>query len=498
MSAVPSAIPFADIPQNLRVPLFYAEVNNSQANTNQQTQRTLIIGQITTAGAATPNVPLISQGPSDAIAQGGPGSMLALMTAAYFKSDNTGEVWYLPLSDATGSVAATGTLTVTGAPTAAGVISLYIGGTLVSVSVATTDTPTTIAANIVAAITANSNLPVTAAAAAGVVTIAAVNKGLGGNDIDLRVNYGGAAAGQSTPAGISVAIVAMTSGATNPTLTTALANLGDQPFDFIVCPYNDSVSLAALESLLNDTTGRWSWSAQVYGHVFAAARGTYSALTTLGTGQNNQHVSILGFFDSPTPNWIWAADYAGACAVSVRADPALPLQTLTLSTVLPPPTQSQFILTERNNLLFDGISTFTVQQGGVVALENVITTYQKNSFGQPDDSYLEVETLFTLMFVLRDMASLVTSKYARVKLAANGTKVTPGTGIVTPATIQADLIAEYQKLEQQGYVQNSAAFAAGIIVQQNATNPNRVDVLWPGTLIDQLRIFAVLAQFRLM
>ena len=30
---------------------------------------------------------------------------------------------------------------------------------------------------------------------------------------------------------------AMASGATNPTLTTALANCGDQPFDFIVCPY---------------------------------------------------------------------------------------------------------------------------------------------------------------------------------------------------------------------------------------------------------------------
>lgn len=502
MSATPGNIPFANIPQNIRVPLFYAEVNNSQANTNQQNQRALLIGQITSSGTAPPNTPLICLGKSDAIAKCGAGSMLALMASAYINSDDFGEVWYLPLSDAAGAVAASGTITVAGTPTAAGVISLYVAGTsdpntIVSVPVSTTDTPTTIAANIVAAIAANTNLPVTAVAAAGVVTVTAKNKGLCGNDIDLRLNYGGSAAGQATPAGITVTIVGMAGGATNPTLTTALANLGDMPFDFIVCGYNDSVTLDTLKAFLNDQSGRWSWSSQEYGHCFAAFRGTVSSQTTLGTARNNQHESILGFNDSPSPSWIWAADYAGAAAVSLRADPGRPLQTLTLSTVLAPPLQSRFNLSERNTLLYDGISTFTVGQDGTVALENVITTYQLNSFGQPDDSYLEIETMFLLMFVLRALSSLVTSKYSRMKLAADGTRFAPGSAIVTPSVIKADLIALYQQLEYAGYVQNSAAFAQALIVQKNATNPNRVDVLWPGTLIDQLRIFALLNQFRL-
>jgi phage tail sheath gpL-like len=34
-------------------------------------------------------------------------------------------------------------------------------------------------------------------------------------------------------------------------------------------------------------------------------------------------------------------------------------------------------------------------------------------------------------------------------------------------------------------------------VQLNSTNPNRVDVLWAGILIDRLDVFALLAQFRL-
>lgn len=491
------SIGFQNIPQNVRVPLFFAEVNNSAANSGQQTQRALIIGQILSSGAAAPNVPIISQGTQDAIVQGGAGSQLALMTQAYRNSDAFGELWYLPLSDAAGAVAATGTVTIAGAPTAVGVVSLYIGGVKLSVAVSLTDTPTTIAANIVAAIAANPNLPVSAAAAAGVVTLTALNKGAAGNDIDLRLNYLGSAGGEATPSGITVTLVAMASGATSPTLTAALANLGSQAFDFIVCPYNDTASLNALQAFLNDQSGRWSWQEQVYGHIFAANRGTLAAQTTLGNGRNNQHESILGFYDSPNPNWIWAADFAGAAAVALRADPGRPLQTITLSTVLPPPIASQFTLSERNTLLFDGISTFTVQQGGVVALENVITTYQKNSFGQPDNSYLEVETLFLLMYVLRDLAGVVTSKFPRMKLAADGTRFAPGAAIVTPAIIRAALIAEYQALEFQGYVQDSTDFAANLIVQQNATNPNRVDVLWPGELVNQLRTLALLAQFRL-
>ena len=495
-----SAVPFSSIPQNLRVPLFYAEVDNSQANTGQQTQRALLIGQITSDGNAPANIPVICAGLSDALAKAGQGSMLAHMAQTYLNSDPFGEVWLLPLADAVGAVAAAGSINFTSAPTAAGTLSLYIAGQLVSVPVDTSDTADSMATALAAAINANSDLPVVAAIDGSVISkvnITARNAGAAGNDIDLRFNYRGAAGGEVIPAGVAFTLVAMANGATNPTLTTALANLGDQPFDFIVCAYNDTTSLDALKGLLNDQTGRWSWSSQVYGHVFAAYRGTLSAQTTFGNNRNNQHETVLGFNDSPSPNWVWAADLAGTAAVALRADPGRPLQTLKLSTVLPPPLQSRFTLSERNTMLFDGISTFTVQQDGTVALENVITTYQKNGFGQADDSYLEIETMFLLMFILRDLASVVTSKYARVKLAADGTRFAPGSAIVTPSIIKADIIAEYQTLEYNGYVQNSAAFAQGLVVQINAQNPNRIDVLWPGVLIDQLRVFALLAQFRL-
>ena len=128
---------------------------------------------------------------------------------------------------------------------------------------------------------------------------------------------------------------------------------------------------------------------------------------------------------------------------------------------------------------------------------NLITTYQTNSFGSADNSYLEVETMFTLTAVLRRMRSAITSKFSRTKLAANGTRFAAGSAITTPAMIKAELIAQYRQMEYDGLVQNADAFKAGLVVEQNSLNPNRVDVLWPGILIDQLRVFALLAQFRL-
>jgi phage tail sheath gpL-like len=494
------SVSFNNVPSNLRLPLFSAEVNNSQANSGSQTQRTLIVGQITSAGNAVAGVPVICAGVTDAKAKGGPGSLLHLLTQTYMASDSFAEVWLLPLADAVSSLAAKGSLLVSSAPTADGVISLYLGGNLVSVVVSSTDTPTTVAADIVAQVNANLALPVTAAVDGTVpakVNLTAKNAGLCGNDIDIRLNYRGTVDGEALPPGLGLTIVAMAGGATNPVLDMALSALGDEAFDFIVSPYTDTASLDSLKSLLNDTTGRWSWTNQVYGHVFAAKCGTYATLTTFGNARNNQHESVLGVYDSPSPSWLWAADYAGAAAVALRADPGRPLQTLTLSTVLPPPHASRFTAPERNTLLWDGISTFTVGMDGTVAVENIITTYQLNSYGEADDSYLQVETLFLLMYVLRAQKSVITSRFPRMKLGVDGGRYAAGSNVVTPSDIRGELIADYQEQETDGFVQNSALFAQALIVEQDSTNPNRVNVLWPAELIDQLRVLALLAQFRL-
>jgi phage tail sheath gpL-like len=502
-------VPFNKIPGALRIPGFFAEVNASKANTSASPQRALIVGQITGAGVAAPNVPLLSQGPSDAITQGVAGSMLALMTAAFRKNNSFTELWYLPLADAGGAVAASGSIAFTGPATAAGVLALYIAAASLAlgdsvpspilIPVTNGMSGTALGAAVAAAITALPNLPVIATATTGTVTVTAKNAGLAGNDIDIRLNYQGTAGGESLPAGIGATITALSGGATNPTLTTALANLVDKAFDFIVTPYTDATSIAALTAFMNDTTGRWSWNNQIYGHVFGAYRGSSSALATFGTGLNDPHASFVGFFDSPTPSWIWAAAAAGAVATALSNDYTAPITGMAglgLQGVLAPPLASRFLPTIRNTLLYDGIATFKVNAGQVF-LESMITTYQLNSQGQADNSYLKAETLFSLMFNLRDLANFVSTNWPNSKLAADGAKYAPGVQVATPKTIAAGINARYRYNCGQGFAQNAPAFAAGLVVQKNTANQNRVDVLFDPILINTVDTLAALAQFRL-
>ncbi|HEN3351279.1 TPA: phage tail sheath subtilisin-like domain-containing protein [Yersinia enterocolitica] len=490
-------IPFTHIPSNLRTPLFFAEFDNSQANTATTTQRTLIIGQMLNAGTLPADVPVLVSSVATVAGQCGAGSMLHGQMAAYLANDIAGEIYILPLADTEAMVAATGKITVTTQASATGVISLYIAGIRVQVAVVATDEVAAVATALTAAINTTTSLPVTAAAVDAVITLTAKNKGAHGNTIDLRLNYLGSAGGETTPDSLVLAFTPMAGGAGAPELDDALANLQDRTFDFIINPYTDTASLNKIKDFLSDSTGRWSYAEQLYGHSFAAQSGTYGQLTAAGELRNDQHASLLGVNGSPTPSYIWSAAYVGAIAQSLRNDPGRPLQTLAIGGVLAPPLASRFTLTERNNLLHSGISTVTTADDGTVQVENIITTYQKNKYGAEDDSYLQIETLFLLMFVTRFLRTQVTSKFARMKLAADGTRFAPGSAIITPNVIRAELIAQYQTLEFNGYVQDAKGFAKGLIVEKSTSNPNRVDVLWTGVLINQLRIFAVLNQFRL-
>ena len=68
---------------------------------------------------------------------------------------------------------------------------------------------------------------------------------------------------------------------------------------------------------------------------------------------------------------------------------------------------------------------------------------------------------------------------------------------MTPSIIRAEIIALYAKLEKKAIVENADLFAKFLIVERNEDDPNRVDVLLPPDLVNQLRVFAVLNQFRL-
>ena len=491
------AVSFNTIDPNIRVPLFYAEMDNSQANSFSQNQKSLLIGQKTVAGKAEADIPLLVTSLEQARQLFGTHSMLARMYEVYRNIDTFGEVWCLPVDDSESGAVAKGTITVTGTAHVAGTLFLRIAGRPVRVGITKGMDAIRVATALAETINESLYLPVTATSDEAVVTLTAIHKGEDGNSIRIFQNYAGAAGGEQTPDGLMLSITAMTGGSGNPELSGAVVNMGDELYDFIGHPYTDTANLDTMQLIMNDTSGRWSYLKQIYGHCYTARLGTVSELNAFGKTRNDQHHTIAGIEPAnPVTVSEYAAAYMARNAVFLRADPARPTQTGELNGILAAKPEDRFITEERQVLLNCGLATSYIAAGGVPCVERAITTYQKNKYGDPDTSYLDSETMFVSMTVLRRLRTLITSKYGRHKLANDGTQFGAGQAIVTPKIIRSELIAEYARMEEGGLVENAALFAKYLIVERDSDNPNRVNVLFPPDYVNQLRALALLNQFR--
>ncbi len=498
-------ISFANIPANIKVPLYWVEVDPSMAGLPTINLRALLVGVKIDAGDAPPDIPLPIGSQAQADAAFGEGSELSRMFKAFFANNFANEVWGLPVAEPVGAAAATGTIDVTDVPQAAGTIHLYISGEHVPVNVSTTDTTATIAQAITDAVNSDPTLPVTAAVSAvggSGVDLTAVFKSINGNEISVTMNYYGSRGGEQTPVGLDITLPAtgfLTGGTGTPSFDNAILNIGEEPFEYVAMPYTDSDSLFDWDQEFGFTDqGRWGWQRELFGHVFSAKRGTYADLLLFGD-QYNSGVEIIMAFEvaSPSPSFEWVAAYAAKAQRALINDPARPLQALTLNQIKAAQIHQRFDFVELNSLASTGLAIQKIGGDNQPMIAREQTTYQVNQYGQPDDAYELVTTLATLAKLLRNQKHAITSKFPRHKLADDGTKFGPGQAIVTPGIIKAELVSEYQQDMYNGLVENLAAFKQYLIVERDPNDPNRANVLYPPDLINQLRIFAVLAQFRL-
>jgi phage tail sheath gpL-like len=164
-----SAVPFNEVPSNILVPFFWGEFN-SGGSPYENFPRPLLMGQMTSAGAATagePYGPIMSH--NDAVAQFGPTSMLVGMYDMASAAAPLQPFWALPLGDPVGGAAA-GSIIFT-APGVTGAAILYIMGREAAFQVNSSDTAAMVCANAVAAInglnapgvTPGTNVPIVAA-----------------------------------------------------------------------------------------------------------------------------------------------------------------------------------------------------------------------------------------------------------------------------------------------------------------------------------------------
>ncbi|WP_299733990.1 phage tail sheath subtilisin-like domain-containing protein [uncultured Endozoicomonas sp.] len=485
------SISFNDIPNTVRVPLAYIEIDNTGAisGTPAPQYKAMFFGQMLTTGTAVAGEPVRITSPSQAEQLFGAGSMLATMFRFGKQANDNLETWAIPLAESASGNAAGGSVTVTGTAATGGTIQLMIAGERVPVGVTAGDDASAMAASIAGAISVNPRLPVTASAAAAKVTITCKWKGETGNDIDLRANY---YTGEALPDGVGLAIEVMETGSGNPDITDALAGMGDEWYQAIIMPFTDTPNMNALEQEMLE---RWGPMKQIDNICYCAFRGNHGETGTFGNSRNQFLASCLGTNIAPQPPYIWASVYGMIAAASLSIDPARPLQTLRLPGILPPQVSLRWTNVERELLLHDGIATYSIASGDVVQIEREISFYQENSFGDPDPSYLDITTPATLSYIRYATRTRITQKFPRHKLADDGSRFGPGQAIVTPGIIRGELLALFTELETKGLVENFDKYKASLVVQRNADDRNRLDVLAHPDIVNQLRIFAGKLQF---
>ena len=491
------------IPTTLRVPFTYVEFDSSRAFEGPSILKynNLIIGEMLAAGTKTADEILQITSADQAGTYWGAGSVMHRMAISWFKNNKTGTVYGQGITEATGAQG-TVDLVITGNATADGTFYLYVVGQQIQVAVSSGDTPTVVGDAIEAAVNAITSLPVTASNTTGTITFTAKQKGLVGNDIDVRVNYND---GEELPAGETVTVGGsglqgfLTGGTGSPDVTNAIAAWGDEWYNVILTSVNDATNIALFEAELAD---RFGPIRMIDGVLFTGVRGTLAALTTYGNNRNSPHVVVVenggvNGIGSPSTTWEKTAAEAGRVSAEAEIDPARPFQTLELVGILAPPVTERFTLIERNGLLYDGIATTNVDSAGKTRIERAITTYQTNAAGAADIAYLDSNTLFTLMFLRYDFRQTIRTKYPRAKLADDGVQVAPGQSVMTPKVGRAEAVSKFRQWEFQGLVENIEQFKTDLIVERSVSDPNRLNWILPPDLINQLRVNGATIQFLL-
>ncbi len=488
-------ISFNEVPANIRVPFLYAEFDNSNAvqGPSLQPYKTLMMGPRLAAGTkAEASVSLVTSF-EQAKTYFGAGSLLSEMCKNYLSENSLNELWVVPMDDAGAGVASTGSILFSGAVTAAGTLRLYIAGKKVEIAVASGASLASIVSDLVDEMALDGEFMVTSAINGGApeqIDFVAKNDGEPGDKIDIRFNYFD---GDEIPAGLIGTLTAMNGGSGNPDVATVIAALDDTQYLLFVSPWIDTANVLAMETELDDRFGPLR---QNDGYCFYAEKDTLANLVTLGDTRNSQF-TIVHRASGPSHPAVQAASKAGVVAANAQIDPARPFQTLEVRSIMAEQDFEKLTLAERNTLLFHGIATDKVAEGGIVIIERVITTYKKNSAGADDISYLDLNTLLTLSYLRYDFRNNYLRKYPRHKLANDGTRFGAGQAIMTPKVGKAEAVAKFRQWEQLGLVEDIDSFKEGLIVERSSQDPNRLDFLLPPDLVNQLRVTGVKIGFLL-
>jgi len=458
----------------LRTPTGQVERDGSQALGVQAADphRVLFIGLRRSTGTVLQGVITRILGERDGDVYFAPDSQLAEALYAFKKLNKTAECYALALDENAAGTAGTGTFPFVGTATEDKTVQLRVGSRRVYFKVLSGDSASSIATKCAAAFALLDRFMWTGAAATGTVTLTCRHKGLLANDVTF--------AAEVLPAGVTCVATSPTNGSTNPLMSAAIAALDEKRYDTVVTLLTDSTSMAALEAEMARRAGP---SIKEPGHVIAAMPGTLG--TMLAFNRNSEYSTIMGSGLSPTVPWVWAAQVAARDALTCDTQPNRPRKGLSLPDCEAPATANVLDADERDSLLRAGVSTFITDYSGACMIDRLITTYQKNSSGVSDATYLDIGTVRTTWRLYVDILQ-ADSKFDQHLVMSDDDVLPVGIPVVTPKVMEGAIKQYARSAQQRGLVKNLKAFEAALHAEINALDTQTIDVELPFDLVQGL------------
>lgn len=482
------------VPANIIIPFVGVEFDSTAAFTGPATLPVtgLLIGQKLSGGTGTVETVIKITSEAQVITLAGEGSMAHKMAQRWFANNDTSDVYMILLDDDASGTQATTEHTISGTASETGSVVFYVDGRRIETAVASGDAAATVGAAVASAINAETDLPVTAAFSTTTLTLTARNDGVAAGDIDVRIN---ALPGEATPAGLTVTPnSASTAGTNDPDVADALAAIGDEWFNVIVNPYDDTTNMDAIETFLATQAGPMI---KKDGMCYQAKRDTLANLITFSTNaaRNSQYMTLVPAYKRFEQTCQLAAGYAAKVAQSVQNDSGEPLHRMTLAGFRPLADGDKWTATERNSLAKAGVATLTDDIG--VQTESTVTMYLKNSAGAADVAYQYQNTVFILMDLRYRFVQQILTKYPRARLADNADNIKPGISVMTPKRGEAEALIWFQQAQRDGLVEGLDDFKSKLVVARDDSNVNRMNWLLPPDLINQFIVGSGILQFRL-
>ncbi len=376
--------------------------------------------------AVVDNIPVQVLSPEDVGNQTGFGFMLHRLAVAADKKSGGLETWMVPQPDDGAAVIAAGEIDfATSTGVLAGILALYIAGIRVPVTITDAMTVEDIADAVVAAITANADLPVTATKTAVTFEVVITAKGLGlwGNDITIEFNL---QAGEVLPTGITAAVTGMAAGTTVPDIQDALNALGtgdsqnEKFFTDLIYGYGqDTATIDALSTYNgegNDFVGNYAKTVArpfrcLSGDVAVDAAGLTALLVISNARKSNRTHGIITVEGSPNHPIEIAAEAMALMARTnnIRAEESYIGKELD---IYPGDVSERWSAdyTVRDSALKQGITSVVVENG-VVTLQNVVSFYHPDTIALASNAFLSMRNIS----IIQNLGNSTKSNFNREK-----------------------------------------------------------------------------------